>query len=84
MRASYNGSIHTKVFCRSSTLESAAKLKNLIHHGTWRFFERARSTRGGLLTGPFAMLSVPDAKSGLGPLCTNPNNSATPASCNAN
>jgi len=34
--------------------------------------------------GPFAMLSVPDAKSGLGPLCTNPNNSTTPASCNAN
>ena len=31
--------------------------------------------------GPFAMLSVPDAKSGLGPLCTDPNNSTTPASC---
>jgi hypothetical protein len=31
--------------------------------------------------GPFAMLSVPDAKTGLGPLCTNPNNSTTPASC---
>jgi hypothetical protein len=34
--------------------------------------------------GPFAMLSVPDAKSGLGPLCTNSNNSTTPASCNPN
>jgi len=34
--------------------------------------------------GPFAMLSVPDAKTGLGPLCTNPNNSTAPASCNAN
>jgi len=34
--------------------------------------------------GPFAMLSVPDAKSGLGPLCSSPNNSTTPASCNAN
>src|SRR5215472_4664569 len=31
--------------------------------------------------GPFAMISVPDAKTGLGPLCTNPNNSTTPASC---
>jgi hypothetical protein len=31
--------------------------------------------------GPFAMLSVPDAKSGLGPLCTDPNNSTTPATC---
>ncbi|HET6179669.1 MAG TPA: hypothetical protein VFE61_22285 [Candidatus Sulfotelmatobacter sp.] len=34
--------------------------------------------------GPFAMLSVPDSKSGLGPLCTSPNSSTTPASCNAN
>jgi hypothetical protein len=34
--------------------------------------------------GPFAMISVPDAKSGLGPLCTSPNNSTTPASCSAN
>jgi hypothetical protein len=33
--------------------------------------------------GPFAMISVP-AKDGLGPLCTSPNNSTTPASCNAN
>jgi len=31
--------------------------------------------------GPFAMLSVPDAKSGLGPLCTDPNNSTVPATC---
>jgi hypothetical protein len=31
--------------------------------------------------GPFAMLSVPDSKTGLGPLCTDPNNSTTPASC---
>jgi hypothetical protein len=34
--------------------------------------------------GPFAMISVPDAKTGLGPLCTSPNDSTTPASCNAN
>jgi hypothetical protein len=32
--------------------------------------------------GPLAMISVPDAKTGLGPLCTDPNNSTTPASCN--
>ena len=32
--------------------------------------------------GPFAMLSVPDAKTGLGPLCTDPNDSTNPASCN--
>ena len=33
--------------------------------------------------GPFAMISVPD-KAGLGPLCTSPNDSTTPATCNAN
>jgi hypothetical protein len=32
--------------------------------------------------GPFAMISVPDAKTGLGPLCTNPDQSTNPASCN--
>jgi hypothetical protein len=32
--------------------------------------------------GPLAMISVPDAVTGLGPLCTNPNDSTTPATCN--
>jgi hypothetical protein len=32
--------------------------------------------------GPAAMISVPDAVTGLGPLCTNPNKLTTPASCN--
>jgi hypothetical protein len=32
--------------------------------------------------GPLAMVSLPDAKTGLGPLCTDPNTSTTPASCN--
>jgi hypothetical protein len=32
--------------------------------------------------GPFAMISVPDATTGLGPLCTDPNNSTNPVSCN--
>ncbi|MFL6450570.1 MAG: hypothetical protein ACJ746_23250 [Bryobacteraceae bacterium] len=32
--------------------------------------------------GPVAMISVPNAKTGLGPLCTDPNNSTSPASCN--
>jgi hypothetical protein len=34
--------------------------------------------------GPFAMLSAPDAKTALGPLCTSANNSTNPVSCNAN
>jgi hypothetical protein len=32
--------------------------------------------------GPAAMISVPDAVTGLGPLCTNPNNLTNPATCN--
>jgi hypothetical protein len=31
--------------------------------------------------GPFAMISVPDPDSHLGPLCTDPNLSTTPVSC---
>jgi len=32
--------------------------------------------------GPLAMISVPDATTDLGPLCTNPNLSTSPISCN--
>ena len=32
--------------------------------------------------GPAAMISVPDAVTGLGPLCTNPNKLTNPATCN--
>ncbi len=32
--------------------------------------------------GPFAMISLPNSKTGLGPLCTDPNNSTNPTSCN--
>ncbi len=32
--------------------------------------------------GPLAMISVPDATTNLGPLCTNPDTSTTPATCN--
>ena len=31
--------------------------------------------------GPLAMISLPDAETGLGPLCTNPDTSVTPARC---
>jgi ZU5 domain len=31
--------------------------------------------------GPLAMMSLPDAKTGLGPLCTKPDTSVTPARC---
>jgi hypothetical protein len=32
--------------------------------------------------GPFAMISVPDAETALGPLCSDPNHSTNPTSCN--
>jgi len=32
--------------------------------------------------GPLAMISLPDAKTGLGPLCIDPDTSVTPARCN--
>ena len=32
--------------------------------------------------GPLAMITRPNAKTGLGPLCTNPNPETTPTSCN--
>jgi len=32
--------------------------------------------------GPLAMISLPNAKTGLGPLCTDPNDSTHPATCN--
>jgi hypothetical protein len=32
--------------------------------------------------GPLAMISVPDAITNLGPLCTNPNTETSPATCN--
>ena len=32
--------------------------------------------------GPVAMISVPDATTNLGPLCTNPNTQTNPATCN--
>jgi len=37
---------------------------------------------GEHMAGPNAMISLPDANTGLGPLCTDPNTSTTPASCN--
>ncbi len=36
---------------------------------------------GELKAGPNAFISLPDPKTGLGPLCTKPNTSTTPATC---
>jgi hypothetical protein len=47
-------------------------------------FDTAKPTpfNGEHKAGPLAMISVPDAKTGLGPLCTDPNDNTQPASCN--
>jgi hypothetical protein len=37
---------------------------------------------GDHTAGPLAMISLPDAQSGLGPLCTSPDFSTDPVSCN--
>ncbi len=37
---------------------------------------------GEHVAGPVAFITVPNANTNLGPLCTNPNTSTTPASCN--
>jgi hypothetical protein len=36
---------------------------------------------GAQNAGPLAMISLPDQQTGLGPLCTKPNTSTTPATC---
>jgi hypothetical protein len=49
-------------------------------------FDPAKPTpfNGEHKAGPFAMLSAPDVRTTLGPLCTSANNSTNPVSCNAN
>lgn len=37
---------------------------------------------GEHMAGPLAMISVPNATTNLGPLCTNPNTDTVPATCN--
>jgi hypothetical protein len=46
-------------------------------------FDPAHPTpfNGDHVAGPLAMITVPDAASGLGPLCTNPDTSTVPAHC---
>jgi hypothetical protein len=66
---------------------------NTFHVGLWFdnpndavacHFDPTKTTpfNGEHQAGPLAMVSLPDAKTGLGPLCTDPNTSTTPASCN--
>jgi hypothetical protein len=65
---------------------------NTFHVGFWFDDPNAAQTcgfdpthpkpfNGEHKSGPLAMISLPDAKTGLGPLCTNPDTSTTPVSC---
>lgn len=44
--------------------------------------KNATPFNGEHVAGPLAMISLPDAQTGLGPLCSDPNDSTKPASCN--
>ena len=69
----------------------ALKPTNTFHVGFW-FNNPADAAPCGFTgftpfngehhAGPFAMISVPNATTGLGPLCLSPNTSHTPATCN--
>lgn len=65
---------------------------NTFHVGFWFDDPNAAKTcgfdptkpkpfNGGHKSGPVAMISLPDAKTGLGPLCTNPDTTTDPVSC---
>ncbi len=64
---------------------------NTLHVGFW-FDDPADAAACGFTgstpfngehnAGPLAMISLPDPDTNLGPLCTNPNTSTNPATCN--
>jgi hypothetical protein len=43
--------------------------------------EKPTPFNGEHKAGPLAMITLPDAETGLGPLCTKPDTSVTPARC---
>jgi hypothetical protein len=73
--------------------DAGLKPTNTFHVGFWFNnpddaaacgFDPSKPTpfNGEHKAGPVAMISVPDARTGLGPLCTDPNFSTSPVSCN--
>ncbi len=69
---------------------ASKQIHNTFHVGFW-FNDPADAAACGFAgftpfngehhAGPLAMISVPDPVTNLGPLCTNPNTSTTPATC---
>ena len=85
--------LHTILVNQIFGFDPAVALKptNTFHVGFW-FNEPADAAACGFTgftpfngehhAGPVAMISTPNATTGLGPLCLSPNISTTPASCN--
>jgi hypothetical protein len=87
------GTLHTILINQIFGFDPAVSLPptNTFHVGFW-FNNPADATSCGFTgftpfngehhAGPVAMISVPNATTGLGPLCLSPNTSTTPATCN--
>ena len=87
------GTLHTILINQIFGFDPAASLPptNTFHVGFW-FDNPANATACGFTgftpfngehhAGPLAMISVPSATTGLGPLCLSPNTSTSPATCN--
>jgi hypothetical protein len=87
------GTLHTILINQIFGFDPAVSLPptNTFHVGFW-FNNPADATACGFTgftpfngvhhAGPVAMISVPNATTGLGPLCLSPNTSTTPATCN--
>ena len=91
-----NGSLHTilldQIFGFDPDLSNPSPV-NTFNIGFWFDnpadaqacgFDVTKPTpfNGQHVAGPVAMISVPDATTNLGPLCTNPNTTTSPATCN--
>jgi hypothetical protein len=87
------GTLHTILINQIFGFDPAVSLPptNTFHVGFW-FNNPNNATACGFTgftpfngehhAGPVAMISVPNATTGLGPLCLSPNTSTTPATCN--
>jgi hypothetical protein len=87
------GTLHTILVNQIFGFDPAVSLAptNTFHVGFW-FNNPADATNCGFTgftpfngehhAGPVAMISLPNATTGLGPLCLSPNTSTNPPSCN--
>ena len=92
-RSSRPGALVPTRMIRPSISSCGTSPTNTFHVGFWFDnpndakacgFDPTKPTpfNGQHNAGPNAMISVPNATTGLGPLCLNPNTSTFPATCN--